>query len=319
MKKIPVIIDTDLAFGSNRSEIDDAVALALAFAQPSWDIIGVTAVGGNVPAAIASQNVDKFLKRLGKSDIPHSWSTRLPLDPSLWVRVRWKELEQEAPTEIPEGFISPELLLYRLIMESSEPVTLVPIGSLTNIALLLRTYPSCIPHIKEILMMGGSWRMPGAKGLAEFNILVDPESARIVFDSPLHITMFGLDVTKKQPVYPDDIVLWKEIPSSFIRDIYTNAVAFMQARAMRDGYATPYSFFHDGMPVMASSHPEFFTFRDCTITVDTEGTYTRGMTIVDFKDRSASGFKHRIAIDVDATSYLSTVLETISNAWGAIK
>lgn len=319
MKTIPVIIDTDLAFGSDRSEIDDAVALALAFAQPSWNVLGVTAVGGNVPAAMASDNVQKFLARIGRGEVPSSWSARLPIDPSLWVQVRWKDLEYLSPPNPPAGSVAPEDLLFRLILESPDPVTLVPIGALTNIALLLRTYPQCISNIKEIVMMGGSWRTEGARGLAEFNILTDPEAANIVFSSPLPITMFGLDVTKKQPIYPDDIAKWKENPSPFIREIHHNAIEFMSARAIRDGYNTPYSFFHDGMPVIASVHPELFQFKDCTITVDLTGEYSRGVTIVDFKDRRGEGLKHRIALDVDAPAYLKIVLETIERAWGQVQ
>lgn len=318
MKTTPVIIDTDLAFGSERSEIDDAVALALAFAQPSWRVLGVTAVGGNVPAAMASDNVRKFLARIGRGEVPSSWSSRLPIDPSLWIEVRWKGLEYLSPPDPPPCSVSPEDLLYQLIMESPDPVTLVPIGALTNIALLLRTYPRCISNIKEIIMMGGSWRTSGARGLAEFNILTDPEAASIVFNSPLPITMFGLDVTKKQPIYPNDIVRWGESPSAFIREIHHNALDFMSARAIRDGYTTPYSFFHDGMPVIASVHPELFKFRDCTISVDLAGEHSRGVTVVDFKDRRGEGLKHKIAVDVDAPSYLKIVLETIERAWEQI-
>ena len=115
----------------------------------------------------------------------------------------WRVFDFEEPTQQPlkENAVD---AMRNVIMNSSEPVTLVPIAPLTNIALLLKTYPEVKRNIREIVLMGGS-ASRGNKGvMAEFNIALDPEAAHMVFHSGVKLTMVGLDVGLKALVLPED-------------------------------------------------------------------------------------------------------------------
>jgi pyrimidine-specific ribonucleoside hydrolase len=95
-------------------------------------------------------------------------------------------------------------LIRDLVNESKEPVTLVPLAPLTNIALFLRAFPESAKKLKRIVLMGGSASAGNATPAAEFNIWHDPEAAAIVFQSGIPITMYGLDVFMRPCVSSDE-------------------------------------------------------------------------------------------------------------------
>ncbi|MDM4955813.1 nucleoside hydrolase [Escherichia coli] len=96
-------------------------------------------------------------------------------------------------------------------MRAPEPVTLVAIGPLTNIALLLSQCPECKPHIRRLVIMGGSAGRGNCTPNAEFNIAADPEAAACVFRSGIEIVMCGLDVTNQAILTPDYLATLPEL------------------------------------------------------------------------------------------------------------
>ena len=202
MSKRPIIIDTDPG-------IDDALALAIALFSDELDVRLITTVAGNVSLENVTLNTLRLLTFFGK-DVPVAKGAAKPLI------VDFVDASNVHGKTGMEGYEFPEpkteLLLkenavnamYRAIMESPEPVTLVPIAALTNIALLFAVYPEVKEHIREIVMMGGS-ATRGNKGvMSEFNIATDPEAAQMVFQSGVPIVMAGLDVGLKALVLPED-------------------------------------------------------------------------------------------------------------------
>lgn len=183
MKQIPLIIDTDPG-------TDDAVAIALAVFNPRFDVRLITTVAGNVSIEATTTNALKLMAYYGK-DVPVARGAAEPL-----IRQLDDASDIHGKTGM-EGFDFPEpkteLLLDKHaveamrdeIMASAEPVTVMPIGPLTNIALLLKTFPEVKSRIERIVLMGGSVTRGNKGVMAEFNIFVDPEAAKIVLTSVL--------------------------------------------------------------------------------------------------------------------------------------
>lgn len=317
--KRAVIIDTDLAFGSPHADVDDVVALLLCLASDQFSVRAVLASGGNVPSERASAHIENVLTRTGNAHIPHSYSIARPFDPSLWVQMRWKNLEEEYLPPPPPDALNSAALLTKILLESDEPLDLITIGALSNVAIAYTHNPAIAQKIGRIYMMGGSQRMRGVGILSEFNIAVDPIAASIVFESGIPITMFGLDVTKKRRIYPKDIQPWNNSTMPFVKELHDAAVSFMKYRAKRDNYDEPYAFFHDAMPVLYCMYPHLFNIKKCTIRVDTDGEYTRGMTVIDFKERKGKKLCHEVALDVDADECLNVIIQDIVTYWGKVQ
>lgn len=192
-RPLPLIIDSDPG-------LDDALAIGLAAASPELDLLAVTTVGGNADVGRCTENALRLLHAFGRDDVPVAEGAAGALLGSV---VRATEVHGEsgigntvldpAPGRArPEGAVA---LMARLLAEHPEPVAIAPIGPLTNIALLLRTYPELAPRIAHLCLMGGSIGEGNTTASAEFNILADPEAADVVFRSGVPITMIGLDVT----------------------------------------------------------------------------------------------------------------------------
>ena len=209
MKQIPLIIDTDPG-------IDDAVAIALAVFNPRFDVRLITTVAGNVSIEATTTNALKLMAYYGK-DVPVARGAAEPL-----IRQLDDASDIHGKTGM-EGFDFPEpkteLLLDKHaveamrdeIMASAEPVTVMPIGPLTNIALLLKTFPEVKSRIERIVPMGGSVTRGNKGVMAEFNIFVDPEAAKIVLTSGLDITMATLDAGLGTVIPPEKTAQLKDM------------------------------------------------------------------------------------------------------------
>jgi inosine-uridine nucleoside N-ribohydrolase len=190
----PVILDVDPGH-------DDAVALMLACGHPDLDLLAVTTVAGNVPIEKTTRNTLRVLSLVGCTDVPVGVGASEPLKRPLHTAedIHGKS-GLDGSEEIPEATFGPDergavALIADTLLASPEPVTLVPVGPLTNIATFLREHPDLKDRIARISLMGGSMGHGNTTPAAEFNIYVDPEAAHEVFESGLPITMSGLDVT----------------------------------------------------------------------------------------------------------------------------
>src|SRR5215210_3797104 len=201
MKGKLVILDVDPGH-------DDAVAIMLACAAPELDLLAVTTVAGNVPLDKTTRNALRILSLIGHTGVPVAAGASSPLHRPLRTAENIHgESGLEGP-EIPNASFEPDergatRLIADTLRETPEPVTLIPTGPLTNIATLLREHPDLSERIAHISLMGGSVGLGNTTPAAEFNIYVDPEAAREVFESGLPITMSGLDVTHMAGAGPE--------------------------------------------------------------------------------------------------------------------
>ena len=196
----PILIDCDPGH-------DDAVALMLAVASPEVELVGVTTVVGNQTVEKTTVNALRVLELCGRSDVPVAKGAAHPLvrQRSVAAHVHGEtgldgpDLPPPSREPVAEHAVS---FLARQIREHDGKLTVIPVGPLTNIALLLALEPDARPE--RIVLMGGSVGEGNRTPAAEFNIWADPEAARRVFESGIDITMIGLDVTHQALVTDAD-------------------------------------------------------------------------------------------------------------------
>ena len=192
-----LIIDTDPG-------VDDAFAIALACASPEVDLLAVTTVFGNAALDTTTRNALRVLALCGREDVPVARGAAKPL---VYPQVHEAELVHgndglsgRAATLPDSGAGVSEVdavgLMAQLLREATEPVTIVPIGPLTNVALLLAAYPSLHPKIARLVIMGGAIGGGNTTAVAEFNLWSDPEAARrVLVEERLPTVLVPIDLT----------------------------------------------------------------------------------------------------------------------------
>ncbi|MNJ49477.1 Non-specific ribonucleoside hydrolase RihC [compost metagenome] len=195
--------------------------------------------------------------------------------------------------------------MHRVIMESEQPVTLVPIGPLTNVALLLRMYPEVKEKIAEVVIMGGSTARGNAGVMAEFNIFADPEAAKIVFQSNLPVVMVGLDVGLKALVYPEDSERLKDMNE-------TGQMIYQLFQKYRGGSMKTGLKMYDSCAIAYLLQPEMFTVADTFVDVELSGSLTAGCTVVDLKGYLGQENNAKVCVDIDPQMFKTWFLEGLS-------
>lgn len=302
MKKRPIIIDTDPG-------IDDALAIAIALFSEELDVKLITTVAGNVSLEKVTSNALALLTFFEK-DIPVAKGAEKPLlEPFI-------DASNVHGASGMEGFDFPEpkreLLLEEhavnamrnVILESDEPITLMPIGPLTNIALLFAMYPEVKSNIKEIVLMGGS-ATRGNKGvMSEFNIATDPEAAKMVFESGVPIVMAGLDVGWKALVMPEDTEKLLQLGE-------VGKMAHCLFKKYRGGTFNTGLKMYDSCATAYLLKPELFEVVDTFVDVEVGGTLTRGCTVVDLKGYLKQKPNAKVCLDIDGEMFRQWFLEAI--------
>ncbi|BDW85046.1 MULTISPECIES: nucleoside hydrolase [Roseicyclus] len=276
-----IIIDTDPGQ-------DDAVAILLALASPEEvEVLGITAVAGNVPLALTQKNARIVCELAGRRDIRVFAGCERPLAHTLVTaeHVHGKTgldgIDLPEPTMPLQEMHGVDFIIETLRAEPSGSVTLCPLGPLTNIATAFRKAPDIVGRVQEIVLMGGAYFEVGnITPAAEFNIYVDPEAAEIVFKSGVPLTVMPLDVTHK--------VLTTRPRIEAIRALDTpvaHAVAqwtdFFERFDM-EKYGHDGAPLHDPCVIAWLIAPELFSGRHINVEIETRSELTRGMTVADW-------------------------------------
>ncbi|HDX8403997.1 MULTISPECIES: pyrimidine-specific ribonucleoside hydrolase RihA [Aeromonas] len=275
---LPVILDCDPGH-------DDAIALILALASPELKVLAVTTSAGNQTPDKTLNNALRILTLLGRDDIPVAAGAPKPLARELIIADNVHGESGLDGPKLPDPAFAPVAmtaleLMAKCLRESPEPVTLVPTGPLTNIALLLAAHPELKSKIARIVLMGGAAGAGNWTPAAEFNIYVDPEAADMVFKSGLPITMCGLDVTHEAQVMDEDIERVRAITNPVAQCVAGLLDFFMiYHRDPKWGFAgAP---LHDPCTIAWLLAPALFHGVECRVDIETGGTHTSGMTVVD--------------------------------------
>jgi Inosine-uridine nucleoside N-ribohydrolase len=209
-------------------------------------------------------------------------------------------------------------LLRDLIEESKEPVTLVPIAPLTNIALFLRAFPETAKKLHRIVLMGGSASAGNATAAAEFNVWHDPEAAAIVFQSGVPITMYGLDVFMRPGATSENAAQLLKSSDPAPQFAATLIEAFIERL-----HVSPITLGDYGA-VACVIHPELFTTELFDVVVDTSQGPARGQTICDRRapflksiepNDLADSASVRVVLDLDVAAVEQLWFKTIDKGW----
>src|SRR5699024_593641 len=276
MDKRKVILDCDPGH-------DDAISIIIAASGRSpLVILGVTTVAGNVEVEKNTVNALKICELL-ELDVPVYQGASGPM-------VKRSEIATEIHGDTGmDGPVLPEPVktkeaqhavdfIIESVRSSKEKVTLVPTGPLTNIALALLKAPEIKDNIEEIVLMGGG-TFGNWTPAAEFNIYVDAEAAKVVFESGVPLAMFGLDVTHQ-------VIADKEIHQRVSRlegeiAVFVNELLEFFGQAYKDHFDFEGGPIHDACTTMYLLEPDLFDMKHVNVSIETKGEFTYGMTAVD--------------------------------------
>jgi inosine-uridine nucleoside N-ribohydrolase len=270
-----VIIDTDPG-------VDDALALLLAMRSPELKIEAITAVAGNVPLELTLPNALRMVEIAGRTDIPVAAGAKAPLVRRLVTAAYAHGENGLGGAVFPEPKIKPiaepaAQFIQRLVLKYPSEVTLITIGPLTNVATALNSDPELAAMVKSLVMMGGSLSGGNITPAAEFNVYVDPEAARIVFQSGIPITMVGLDVTRKTSLTEDHVRLLEAAQnpvSEAAAKIARNAINYNREQGFLVGPNM-----HDSLAVAGFLDPSLLKWKQYYVDVETVGELTAGETL----------------------------------------
>ena len=275
-----IIIDTDPGQ-------DDAVAILLALASPELQVLGLTAVAGNVPLALTALNARKIVELSGRRDVPIFAGHDAPMIRKLVTAEHVHGKTGLDGIDLPEPSIALEsehavdFIIRSLRTEAPGTVTLVPIGPLTNIAEAFRRAPDIIPRIQRIVLMGGAYFEVGnITPTAEFNIFVDPEAAKIVFAAGVPLVVMPLDVTHGALTNAAWVEGLRAMPNR-CGPAVASWCSFFE-RYDREKYGSEGAPLHDPCTIAWLIDPSLFEGREINVEIETKGEFTTGMTVADW-------------------------------------
>lgn len=267
---------------------DDAVALLLAMASPEeFDILGITTVAGNVPLARTEINARMMCDLAGRKDMAVFAGCARPLqrEPITAEAIHGDTgidgmavFEPETPLRKGHAV---DFIVETLLAAADSSITLVPTGPLTNIATAIQREPTILPAVAEIVLMGGAMREGGNRSpSAEFNVLVDPHAADIVFQCGRPITAMGLDVTHQVLSTRERVERIAALDSPVAAAV-AGMLSFFHRHDTKK-YQSQGTPLHDPCTVAFLLQPDLFVSKACNISVETESELTMGHTAVDF-------------------------------------
>ena len=306
-----IIIDTDPGQ-------DDAVAILLALASPEdLEVLGITAVAGNVPLALTAKNARKVCEVAGRPDVKVYAGCDRPLAHTLVTAEHVHGKTGLDGPDLPEPEMplqqghAVDFLIDTLRAEPAGTVTLCPLGPLTNIATALQKAPDIAGRVREIVLMGGAYFQVGnITPAAEFNIYVDPEAAEIVFKSGIPIVVMPLDVTHKALVTAPRNEAFRNLGTEPGR-IVAEWTDFFE-RFDKEKYGSAGAPLHDPTVIAYLLKPDLFRGRHINVEIETGSALTRGMTVADWwrvTDRAPNAL---FMGDIDADGFFALLTERIA-------
>ena len=294
---------------------DDAVAMLLAWGNPEIDLIGVTTVFGNQTIDKVTRNALSVATIAGITGVPFVRGSHRPLVREVETAESIHgESGMDGPTQPePTVTLDPRHAVDFIIdtVMASEPgsITLVPTGALTNIAMAVRKEPRIAERVAGVVLMGGGYNEGNWSATSEFNIVIDPEAAHIVFNEKWPLTMVGLDVTHKALATPEVVAEIEAIgtgPARFVGEL----MEFF-AHAYKDAQGFDFPPVHDPVAVAYVIDPSVLTVRKAPLDVELTGTITLGMTVADFRAPAPDDCTTQVAVGIDPDRFWALVVDAL--------
>lgn len=294
---------------------DDAVAILLAHGSPAIELLAVTTVVGNQTLAKVTQNALATGTIAGITGVPFAAGCARPLVRTIEnAPAIHGESGMDGPT-LPEPTIeldprhAVDLIIDIIMAHEPGTVTLVPTGGLTNIAMAARKEPRIVERVKEVVLMGGGYHTGNWSAVAEFNIIIDPEAAHIVFNESWPVVMVGLDLTHQALATDEVVAKIKAVgtgPAKFVcelMDFFAHAYKGVQ------GFDFPPV--HDPCAVAYVIDPTIVTTRKVPVDIELAGKLTLGMTVADFRAPAPEDCNTSVAVDLDHERFWDLITDAL--------
>ena len=304
-----IIIDTDPG-------VDDAIAILLAFAWPELEVVGLTAVAGNVPLHLTEANARRICELAHRRDALVFAGCAQPLNrPLRTATIAHGETGLNgavlpAPSMQPQPRHAVDWLIERILAAGERELTICALGPLTNLATAFRRDPRLPGRLREIVIMGGAGENGGnVTPVAEFNIHVDPEAAEIVFKCGCPITLVPLDLTQQVIITRERMSEIKKLDSAVGRTV-TGLLEFYNGfdsgRRERESDAL-----HDPCVIAYLLWPELFAARNRKVTIEIRDVPDIGRTILDGAGDALKLANCKVLERVDASRLFERLLERL--------
>ena len=303
---IPVILDVDPGY-------DDALALMLACGAPELEVRAVTTVAGNVSLEKTTRNALRVLSLIGHVDVPVGAGAEAPLARPLHTSEHIHGESGLDGPELPEPAFAPDgrgavRLIADIVEASAEPVTLIPMGPLTNVATFLEEHPHLKNNVSRIVLMGGSVGPGNTTPAAEFNIYVDPEAASVVFGSGLPIKMVGLDVTREATAGPEEVRRLRGLGR--VGEVAAELVTFC-AGSYRGVYRHDGLPIHDAVAVAAVVEPGLLKTCPMRVEIECQSELTRGETVCDVQGVWGKPPNADVGLELDRAAFFEILYRAL--------
>ena len=308
-KQQKIIIDTDPGQ-------DDAVAILLALASPELDILGITAVAGNVPLKLTEKTARKICELAGKPDTKVFSGAIRPLVRELVTAEEVHGKTGLNGPQLPEPTMklqpqyAVDWIVETLMTEEAGTVTLCVLGPLTNIALALIREPKIAKRVQRIVLMGGGYFEQGnVTPSAEFNIYVDPHAADVVFRAGIDIVMMPLDVTHKALTKKSRVERFRKLGTRV--GVATAEMLDFFERYDEEKYGSDGGPLHDPCVIAWLLQPDLFKGRQCNVTIETLSELTMGATVVDWWGVTKKPKNALVMRDIDDDGFFDLLIERL--------
>ncbi len=305
-----IIIDTDPGQ-------DDAVAILLALASDELELLGITCVAGNVPLSLTAKNARIVCELANRPEIRVFAGCNAPIKRKLVTAEHVHGKTGLDGITLPDPAMplqdqhAVDFLIETLMREPSGTVTLCPIGPLTNIATAMQRAPEIISRIEQIVLMGGAYFEVGnITPTAEFNIYVDPEAAKIVFDSGAPLVVMPLDVTHKALTTRARVETFRAMPGK-VGPAVAGWTDFFE-RFDKEKYGSEGAPLHDPCTIAYLIKPELFSGREINVEIETGSELTLGMTVADWWRVTKRPANALFIGDIDAEGFFALLAERIA-------
>jgi len=315
-----VILDVDTG-------TDDAVAIMFAALHPDLDLVAVTTVNGNAPLATTTDNTLRVLDHIG-SDVPVYAGLAGPIarrglpGPLHFQQGSENDmhggplpLPQATSTAQPVGAVE---FLVETLRSTTEQITLVPVGPLSNIATALAIDPSIRDAVAQVVIMGGAHDYGNVTPSAEFNIWIDPEAAHMVLSAGFeHLTLVTLDATHQALVTRADCDALTAIDTPASRAASALITRRIEAYSANHGAPVDQTApVHDAVCTAYLVDPAVVTTRYLHVSVETTGPLTVGRTVVDTRPNAVMAPNAHVAFTADRDRFVNLLTTVLSRRSG---
>jgi len=294
---------------------DDAIAMMLAWGNPDIELVGVTTVMGNQTIEKVTRNALAVARVAGITGVPFARGAHRPL-------VREVEVADSIHGEsgldgpvLPEPTITldprhaVDFIIDTIMAAEPGQITLIPTGALTNIAMAVRKEPRIVERVREVVLMGGAVGGGNWSATSEFNIVIDPEAAHIVFNERWPLTMVGLDVTHEALATPDVAAAIAAVGTEPARFVGELLEFFGETYKDQQGFEFPPV--HDPCAVAFVIDRSVMSVTRVPLDIELGGTLTLGMTVADFRAPAPVDCTTHVARSLDHAKFWALVVDAL--------